>query len=141
MNSEKYRVLCTQYKYPRDFQEFLAQFKDEDACRKYLFEMRCPDGFACPKCDNKAQGWFLPRNTIECSNCGYQASLIAGTIFQDTKKPLLLWFHTCTVYKLRGIIWWVVAQKTGVSASNMKDFTAYFVHSTSISKTFALLFG
>ena len=108
-------------KYPRDFQEFLAQFKDEDACRKYLFEMRWPDGFVCPKCENKTKGWFLPRHTIECSNCGYQASLIAGTIFQDTPKPLILWFH---------IIWWVVAQKTGVSASNMKDFMGFGSYET-----------
>ena len=30
-------------KYPKDFQEFLVQFKDEDSCRQYLFEMRWPE--------------------------------------------------------------------------------------------------
>jgi len=107
--------------YPKHFQEFLEQFKDEDACRKYLFEMRWPDGFVCPKCKNMTKGWLSSRNTIECNVCGYQASLIAGTIFQDTKKPLLLWFH---------IIWWVVAQKTGVSASNMMDFMGFGSYET-----------
>jgi len=27
-------------KYPKNFQEFLEQFKDEESCRDYLFEMR-----------------------------------------------------------------------------------------------------
>ena len=75
--------------------------------------MRWPDGFVCPKCNMTTKCWFTSRNTIRCSNCEHQTSLTVGTIFQDTRKPLLLWFH---------IIWWVVAQKTGVSASNMKDF-------------------
>jgi len=33
--------------------------------------------------------------------------LVAGTIFQDTRKPLVLWFRA---------IWYVVSQKTGASA-------------------------
>ena len=100
-------------KYPKDFQEFLEVFNNEESCRNYLFEMRWPDGFVCPKCNMTTKCWFTSRNTIRCSNCEHQTSLTVGTIFQDTRKPLLLWFH---------IIWWVVAQKTGVSASNMKDF-------------------
>ena len=103
-------------KYPKDFQAFLEMFKDEDACRRYLFEMRWPDGFVCPKCKMSTGHWLTARNTIHCSDCDHQTSFIAGTIFQDTKKPLLLWFH---------IIWWVVAQKTGVSACNMKDFMGF----------------
>jgi len=108
-------------KYPKDFQEFLAEFKDEESCRRYLFDMRWPDGFVCPKCSISTKCWLTARNTIHCSNCGHQASLTAGTVFQDTKKPLLLWFH---------IMWWVVAQKTGVSASNMKDFMGFGSYET-----------
>ena len=108
-------------RYPKDFQEFLEVFKNEDACRKYLFEMRWPDGFVCPKCNTKGKYWLTARNTIHCSICEHQTSLTVGTIFQDTKKPLLLWFH---------IMWWVVAQKTGVSASNMKDFMGFGSYET-----------
>jgi transposase-like protein len=108
-------------KYPKDFQEFLEMFKDEEACRRYLFEVRWSDGFVCPRCNMSTKCWFTARNTIQCVNCEHQTSLIAGTIFQDTKKPLLLWFH---------IIWWVAAQKTGVSASNMKDFMGFGSYET-----------
>ena len=107
--------------YPNDFQDFLKVFKDEAACRKYLFEMRWPNGFVCPKCKMETGFWLTARNTIHCIHCSHQTSFIAGTIFQDTQKPLLLWFH---------IIWWVVAQKTGVSASNMKDFMGFGSYET-----------
>ena len=108
-------------KYPKDFQDFLEVFQDEAACCNYLFEMRWSEGFVCLKCGMTTKCWFTARNTIRCSHCGHQTSLTAGTIFQDTKKPLLLWFH---------IIWWVVAQKTGVSASNMKDFMGFGSYET-----------
>ena len=115
--------MITKENYPKDFQEFLAQFKDEESCRQYLFEMRWANGFICPKCKDSAKYWLTAENLIHCGICEHQASLTAGTIFHGTRKPLLLWFH---------VIWWVVAQKTGASASNMMDFTAYFVHSTSM---------
>ena len=35
----------------------------------------------------------------------------AGTLFQDTHKPLRLWFHA---------IWYVVSQKNGVSALGLQ---------------------
>ena len=112
----------TEEKYPRDFQEFLEQFKDEEACRKYLFDIRWPNGFLCPKCcDSNAKYWLTAQNVIHCSVCGHQASLTAGTLFHGTRKPLLLWFH---------IMWWVVAQKTGVSASNMMDFMGFGSYKT-----------
>uniref|UniRef100_UPI0025DBB729 IS1595 family transposase n=1 Tax=Proteiniphilum sp. UBA5384 TaxID=1947279 RepID=UPI0025DBB729 len=109
--------------YPKDFQEFLAQFKDEDSCYSYLFEMRWPDGFRCSKC-NGAKYWLTAQNLIHCSVCGYQTSITSGTIFHGTRKPLLLWFH---------IIWWVVAQKTGTSAYNLMDFMGFGSYETAWS--------
>jgi transposase-like protein len=111
----------TEEKYPRDFQEFLEQFKDEESCRNYLFEMRWPNGFICPKCKDNSKYWLTSEKVIHCGICGHQASLTAGTIFHGTRKPLLLWFH---------IMWWVVAQKTGVSASNMMDFMGFNSYDT-----------
>jgi len=108
-------------KYPKDFQEFLAQFTDEYACRQYLFDIRWSCGYVCPKCKSESKYWITAQNLIHCSVCGHQNSLTAGTIFHGTRKPLLLWFH---------IMWWVVAQKTGVSASNMMDFMGFGSYET-----------
>jgi len=50
--------------YPKDFQEFLLQFKTEDDCRDYLFEIRWPNGFSCPNCKSNKfwiteKSWFI----------------------------------------------------------------------------------
>ena len=45
--------------------------------------------------------------------------MTAGTIFQDTRTPLALWFRA---------IWWVVSQKNGASALDyyLDEFTFRF---------------
>ncbi len=112
--------MVSQEEYPKNFQEFLYQFKTEDDCWDYLFEMRWPDGFHCPKC-NSNKYWITKKRLIHCVSCEHQASITSGTIFHKTRKPLLLWFH---------IIWWVVAQKTGASAHNLKDFMGFGSYET-----------
>ena len=96
--------------YPKDFQEFIDRFKTDDDCWDYLFNIRWFNGYTCPKCKN--ENYYLNnRKLAECKNCGHQTSVTAGTIFHGSRKPLLLWFH---------VMWWVAAQKTGVSASNFR---------------------
>src|SRR5665811_492220 len=106
--------------YPKDFQEFIIKFKNENDCWEYIFEIRWPNGFKCPKC-NGNNYWLTEQKLMHCSNCEHQTSITKGTIFQGTRKPLLLWFH---------IIWWVVAQKTGASAYNLKDFMGFGSYET-----------
>ena len=106
--------------YPKDFQEFLEQFKGEDDCWNYIFNLRWPEGYSCSKC-NSNQYWTTKQRLIYCTSCGYQASITGGTIFHGTRKPLLLWFH---------IMWWVAAQKTGASACNLMDFMGFGSYET-----------
>jgi transposase-like protein len=107
-------------KYPKDFQEFLAQFPDENACWQYLIDIRWPEGYVCSECQSRKY-WLTAKHKIHCSDCGKEYSITSGTIFQESKKPLLLWFH---------IMWWVVAQKTGASAYNLKDFMGFGSYET-----------
>lgn len=107
-------------KYPKDFQEFLSMFRTDNDCWDYLFSMRWIKGFICPKC-SCTKYYLNNRKVAECTDCGNQISVTAGTIFHGTRKPLLLWFH---------VMWWVVAQKTGVSASNFKDFMGFGSYET-----------
>jgi len=109
--------------YPRHFQEFLAQFKNENDCWNYIFQIRWPNGFVCPKCSGNKY-WLTEQKLIHCSFCGHQSSVTGGTIFHGTRKPLLLWFH---------IMWWVVAQKTGASANNLMDFMGFGSYETAWS--------
>ena len=78
--------------YPTNFEEFLERFQSEEDCQEYITKIRWPDGFTCPKC-RSPNAWKTDRRLRHCSVCGHQASITAGTLFQDTRKPLRLWFH------------------------------------------------
>jgi len=96
--------------YPRTILEFEQRFSSDEACRAYLFQLRWPDGFRCPRCRH-ATAWAIAGGLHECADCGRQSSVTAGTIFQDTRTPLRLWFRA---------MWHVTNQKHGVSALGLQ---------------------
>ena len=73
--------------YPRTLLDVEQRFSSEEACKQYLFALRWPEGFACPRCGGKAV-WSMGRGLWLCGNCRYQASVTAGTIFQDSQYYL-----------------------------------------------------
>jgi transposase-like protein len=95
--------------YPRTQAEFEARFATEAACRRYLTDLRWPDGFRCPSCGG-SKAWPIG-DLFECGACGRQTSVTAGTIFQDTRSPLRTWFRA---------MWWVTGTKTGASALGLQ---------------------
>jgi len=97
--------------YPMTFDEFIARFLTEEQCRDYLYNLRFPSGFCCPKCSGK-KSWKVGDALYECSACGHQTSVTAGTIFQDTRKALRTWFIA---------IWWITTQKNGASAQGLQQ--------------------
>jgi transposase-like protein len=96
--------------YPRNLKEFDARFGSEEACREYLLQLRWPDGFRCPRCGGRESS---PVRTVllRCGDCRHQTSVTAGTIFQDTRTSLRLWFQA---------MWWVTSQKNGISALGLQ---------------------
>jgi transposase-like protein len=97
--------------YPRTILELERRFSTEEACRAYLFQLRWPNGFVCPRCQG-GPAWPASRGRLVCGACRHQASATAGTIFQDTHKPLVLWFRA---------IWHVASQKNGASAVHIQQ--------------------
>jgi transposase-like protein len=96
--------------FPKTLLEFEQSFSTEEACFDYLLKLRWPNGFVCPRCAG-SKHWRASRARLICTNCRHQASVTAGTIFQDSHKPLKLWFHA---------IWHVTSQKNGVSALGLQ---------------------
>jgi len=93
------------------FDEFVKRFSTEEQCRDYLFQLRWPNGFGCPRCGcNEYRS--LRHTLFDCKACKYQVSVIAGTIFQDTRTPLRTWFTA---------IWWITTQKYGASAEGLQQ--------------------
>lgn len=96
--------------YPRNLVEFEARFSTEEACRDYLFRLRWPEGFRCPRCGG-GKAWPVRQLLLQCAGCGLQSSVTAGTIFQDTRQSLQLWFRA---------MWWITSQKNGASALGLQ---------------------
>jgi transposase-like protein len=96
--------------YPRTLQEFDQWFSTEEACIVYLKRLRWPDGFICPICHER-KCWHTKTGLIRCAACQRKISVIAGTIFQGTRKPLKLWFQA---------MWYVTSQKFGGNALGLK---------------------
>lgn len=98
-----------------NFNEFMASFPTEASCRQYLTDRRWPDGkVTCPRCGNE-KVWALKSRPFhwQCQKCGktgYRFSVIAGTIFENTKYPLLTWFR---------VLWTMLESKKGVSSRQL----------------------
>ncbi len=92
--------------------QFEATFPDEDACKAYLQARRWPKGVHCPRCGNEKVYTVKPMPfQWQCYACapdtGYRFSVIAGTIFENTKKPLRDWFR---------VVHLMLTSKKGMSA-------------------------
>ena len=72
--------------------EFRERFGTEEACRKALLGTRWPEGLACPACGGRGFCELRARKVFQCNRCKRQVSPTAGTVFQDTKLPLVTWF-------------------------------------------------
>jgi len=76
----------------------------------FLDWLRWPTGPVCPKC-----GWTATTvgagRVWRCGGCRKRVSRTAGTIFQDTRTPLTVWFAAA---------WYMTADPGGVSALTMQ---------------------
>lgn len=97
--------------YPRTWNEFLEWFGSEEACQSYLERLRWSEGFVCPTCGNRESPYRASRLRLMCRQCGHQASITAGTIFDKTRTPLRVWFAAA---------WYLTNQKQGVSALGLQ---------------------
>ena len=96
---------------PQDFMESNARFGSDEQCREYLFQARWPDGFRCEGCGHGDAYALRTRLVYECTACGKQHSLLAGTLFEQTKTGLARWF--LAVYP-------VTSSKGGIAAAELR---------------------
>ena len=91
--------------------EFLTRFGTDEACRDHLFGVRWPAGFCCVRCQGRRCYAHKKRIIYECTSCKKQHSLLAGTIFEQTKTGLSKWFLA---------IFHVTVSKRGLSAGELQ---------------------
>ena len=86
-------------------------FHSEERCRDYLAELRWPNGVACLRCGAMKHAFDSERYVWDCYSCGYQFSVLSGTIFHDTKLPLRKWLMAAYL---------MTESRKGISANQMK---------------------
>jgi transposase len=91
--------------------ELVDRFHSEERCRKFLEELRWPDGIACPRCSGTVISRIEKRNQFDCDSCRYQFSVTAGASFHDTHLPLWKWFLA---------VYLIIESKKGISANQLK---------------------
>jgi transposase-like protein len=106
--------------------QFEEMFPDEDACRAYLVARRWPNGVNCPRCgSDHVYGLKTMSYKWECMDCGegisYRFSHIAGTIFENTNKPLRDWYR---------VIHLMLTSKKGMSALQIYRFMGFGSYKT-----------
>src|SRR5438067_12495726 len=96
---------------PEDMPSFLARFGTDEQCREYLFKARWPEGFRCAACGHDDAYTLKTKIVYECVACRKQHSLLAGTIFEQTKTGLAKWFLA---------IYLVTSSKGGIAATELQ---------------------
>ena len=101
--------------------EFEKMFPDEQACCAYLVGRRWPKGVRCPRCgaenptELRGNPWHW--QCYECApQTSYRFSHIAGTIFENTNKPLRDWFR---------VIHLMLTAKKGISARQLWRYMGF----------------
>jgi len=99
--------------------ELMAAFPTEDDCRAFFAMRRWPAGVSCPRCGKTETVYKLTKlawhwecgNPDCCHGKAYRFSVIAGTIFENTKYPLKTWFE---------VLWSMLNAKKGISAMQIQ---------------------
>lgn len=108
--------------------QFEALFPNEDACKSYLMANRWPEGVRCPRCghDHVYELESRPYHW-QCHNCaeeGYRFSVLVGTIFENTNKPLREWFR---------VMHMMLTSKKGISALQIMRVMGFGSYSTALN--------
>lgn len=73
------------------FRDFYQKFKDEDACKSYIKQIREQEGVVCKKCSGKDHYWKNDKEVWECKSCHFRTSLRNGTVMEGSKLPFSYW--------------------------------------------------
>jgi len=108
--------------------QFEKAFPDEEACKAYLVARRWPGGVKCPRCGNAEVTELTGGFKWQCYKCApktsYRFSHIAGTIFENTNKPLREWFR---------VVHLMLTSKKGMSALQIQRMMGFGSYGTAHS--------
>lgn len=88
-----------------DFEEFSLMYPDDDSCLRFLAEIKWQRGYECSKCGHNNYSEGRSPYSRRCTKCGYDESVTAYTLLQNTRLPINKAFYMIfLVYASKGNI-------------------------------------
>jgi transposase-like protein len=79
--------------------DFFKRFPDDDSCLEHVMEVRFGTRHVCAACDKDATFHRISgRKAYACAHCGAHLYPCAGTIFEDSRTPLQVWFYAIYLF-------------------------------------------
>ena len=79
--------------------DFFARFPDDEACINHIMDVRFGTRHVCRKCGVESTFHRMSdRRAFACAACGDHLYPTAGTVFEDTRTPLQLWFYAIYLF-------------------------------------------
>lgn len=79
--------------------DFFARFPTDDACLEHVMEVRYGKRHECRKCGQESTFHRMTaRRAYACSHCGDHVYPTAGTVFQDSRTSLQMWFYAIFLF-------------------------------------------
>lgn len=89
--------------------DLYVTFSDNQVALDHFKTIRWRNGEFCPYCGN-IEVYTLKANRYQCKECRNTFSILVGTIFENTKLPLRVWF---------GAIWLLTVHPKGVASTTL----------------------
>jgi transposase-like protein len=79
--------------------QFFDRFPDDETCLNHIFEVRFGARHVCRACKKESTFHRLTnRRAWACAACGDNLYPTAGTVFEDTRTPLRVWFYAIYLF-------------------------------------------
>lgn len=85
------------------------KFRDNQVALNHFKSIRWRDGEFCPYCGHD-KVYTLKANRYQCAQCRNTFSILVGTIFENTKLPLKVWF---------GAMWLISNHPKGIASTTL----------------------
>jgi transposase len=85
---------------PFSVRQFFARFPNDDACLDHVMTVRFGMRHTCRKCGvvDATFHRLANRKAYSCAHCGDHLYPCAGTVFQDSRTPLTVWFYAIYLF-------------------------------------------
>lgn len=90
--------------------DLMMAFPNEQAVIDHFRAVRWRDGAFCPHCNSEKVYHFSDGKSHKCGDCRKRFSIKVGTIFEDSKIPLVKWFMA---------IWMLTSHRKGIASTQL----------------------